>query len=237
MNSVNRYRACIIVAHSAPLVSAGLALMLRATGDWDVQTWDGARPPQVESQPILLGDAAMLGRALAHHPVSAPAATRMILVLGSDASAERQMAEQVDAQVSLSSNEKELIDTVQQVAAQHPPSNLRGDLSSGLPRYRLRRALDYIQHHYQDDIGFEDVASHVGMSAFHFSRLFKQSMGESPHKFIMRCRIDAARRMLLDSDKTISDIAFEVGYRSQSYFTTRFALLTGMSPAAYRANN
>ncbi|MGO4380992.1 helix-turn-helix domain-containing protein [Pseudoduganella sp. RAF53_2] len=109
--------------------------------------------------------------------------------------------------------------------------------SCGLPRYKLRRALEYIEQHFHDDIGFQDIAGHVGISPFHFARLFKQATGESPHQRIMRCRIDAAKRMLLESDKPISDIAFEVGYKSQSYFTTRFALLAGMPPAAYRARS
>ncbi|HEY1147726.1 MAG TPA: AraC family transcriptional regulator [Pseudoduganella sp.] len=107
--------------------------------------------------------------------------------------------------------------------------------AAGLPRHKLRRALDFIGHHFRDDIGFQDIAEHVGISPYHFARMFKQATGESPHQFIMRCRIDAAKRMLAESDKAISDIAFEVGYRSQSYFTTRFSMLAGMPPAAYRA--
>jgi len=108
-------------------------------------------------------------------------------------------------------------------------------MATGLPRHKLRRALDFIGHHFQEDIGFQDIDEHVGISPFHFARMFKQATGESPHQFIMRCRIDAAKRMLAESDKAISDIAFEVGYRSQSYFTTRFSMLAGMPPAAYRA--
>ena len=107
--------------------------------------------------------------------------------------------------------------------------------SGGLPRYKLRRALEFIDRHYQDDISFQDIAGHVGMSPFHFARMFKQATGEAPHQSIMRCRIDAAKRMLAESDKPIAEIAFEVGYKSQSYFTTRFARLAGMPPAAYRA--
>ncbi len=104
----------------------------------------------------------------------------------------------------------------------------------GLPRYKIRRAVDYIRAHYQDDIGFKDIAGQLDMSPYHFARMFKHSTRESPHQFIMRCRIESAKKMLIESDKTIADIAFEVGYKSQSYFTTRFALLVGMTPAAFR---
>jgi len=108
--------------------------------------------------------------------------------------------------------------------------------SGGLPRYKLRRAIDYIRAHYHEEIGFKNIAAQLDMSPFHFARMFKQSMGESPHQFIMRCRIEAARKMLIEGDRSIADIAFEVGYKSQSYFTTRFALLAGMTPAAFRSS-
>lgn len=108
--------------------------------------------------------------------------------------------------------------------------------AGGLPHYKVRRAIDYIRSHYQEDIGFKDIADRLDMSPFHFARMFKHSTGESPHQFIMRCRIDAARKLLIEGDRSIADIAFEVGYKSQSYFTTRFALLVGMTPAAFRAS-
>jgi AraC family transcriptional regulator len=104
----------------------------------------------------------------------------------------------------------------------------------GLPRYKIRRAVDYIRAHFQEDIGFKDIADQLNMSPYHFARMFKHSTQESPHQFIMRCRIESAKKMLIESDKSIAEIAFEVGYKSQSYFTTRFALLVGMTPAAFR---
>lgn len=104
----------------------------------------------------------------------------------------------------------------------------------GLPRYKIRRAVDYIRTHYQQDIGFKDIADQLDMSPYHFARMFKHSTQESPHQFIMRCRIEAAKKLLIESDNSIADIAFDVGYKSQSYFTTRFALLVGMTPAAFR---
>ncbi|PFH10250.1 AraC family transcriptional regulator [Collimonas sp. PA-H2] len=135
--------------------------------------------------------------------------------------------------------EKSYIESVAIVIGQHllctytdtpAPSVILG----GLPRYKIRRAVDYIRAHYQEDIGFKDIADQLDMSPYHFARMFKHSMQESPHQCIMRCRIESAKRMLIESDKSIADIAFEVGYKSQSYFTTRFALLAGMTPAAFR---
>lgn len=104
----------------------------------------------------------------------------------------------------------------------------------GLPRHKVRRAIDFIRANYRDNIGFRDIAGQLDMSPYHFARMFKQSTGESPHQFIMRCRIEAAKQMLVGGDMPIADIAFEVGYKSQSYFTTRFAQLAGVTPAAFR---
>jgi AraC family transcriptional regulator len=135
--------------------------------------------------------------------------------------------------------EKSYVEAVAVVVGQHLLSTyaetpLPAAPPGGLPRYKLRRAIDYIRAHCHEDIGFRDIAGQLDMSPFHFARMFKQSTGETPHQCIMRCRIDAAKKLLIDGDRGIADIAFEVGYKSQSYFTTRFALLVGVTPAAFR---
>ena len=107
--------------------------------------------------------------------------------------------------------------------------------SGGLPRFKLRRAIEYIHERIGGDISFRDVADHVGMSPYHFARMFKQSTGMSPHNYIVQCRIERAKALLAEARLPISDIAFEVGYRSQSHFTTCFGRVTGITPAAFRA--
>jgi AraC family transcriptional regulator len=150
------------------------------------------------------------------------------------------MARGVERQLRLRRQiEKSYIESVAVVIGQHLLSTysdtpLAGALLGGLPRYKMRRAIDYIRNHFRDDIGFRDIARQLEMSPFHFARMFKHSTGESPHQFIMRCRIEAAKKMLIEDDMAIADVAFEVGYKSQSYFTTRFALLVGMTPAVFR---
>jgi AraC family transcriptional regulator len=107
--------------------------------------------------------------------------------------------------------------------------------NGGLPRFKLRRAVEYVQENMVEDISFRDVAAHLRMSAYHFARMFKQSTGESPHRYIVRCRIERAKALLSEARLPISDVAFEVGYRSQSHFTTCFGRLTGVTPGAFRA--
>jgi AraC family transcriptional regulator len=107
----------------------------------------------------------------------------------------------------------------------------------GLPRFKLRRAIEYIRENMAGDISFRDVAGHLQMSPHHFGRMFKQSTGQSPHNYIARCRIERAKTLLVESKWPISDVAFEVGYKSQSHFTVCFGRLAGVTPAAFRAGN
>jgi len=109
--------------------------------------------------------------------------------------------------------------------------------SGGLPRFKLRRAVEYMHENMAGDISFRDVARHVQMSPYHFARMFKQSTGQSPHNYIVRCRIERAKTLLVEAKLPISDVAFEVGYKSQSHFTTCFGRLAGVTPAAFRAGN
>ena len=107
--------------------------------------------------------------------------------------------------------------------------------SAGLSRFKLRRAIEYVHDNLASDISFRDVAAHVKMSAYHFARMFKQSTGQSPHNYIVRCRIERAKALLVEDRWPISDIALEVGYKSQSHFTVCFGRLAGVTPAAFRA--
>jgi AraC family transcriptional regulator len=134
------------------------------------------------------------------------------------------------------------VKSVAMVLVRHLLSTYASDVrlsagNGGLPRYKLRRAVDYINENVVDDISFRDIAAHLKMSAYHFARMFKQSTGESPHHYIVRCRIERAKTLLADAKLPISDVAFEVGYKSQSHFTTCFGRLTGLTPAAFRAGS
>src|SRR4030095_9181077 len=72
------------------------------------------------------------------------------------------------------------------------------------------------------------------MSAFHFARLFKQSTGVSPHRFVVGRRIERAKQLLETGDASIATIAQAVGFRTASHFATVFHRSTGQTPRAYR---
>jgi AraC-like DNA-binding protein len=107
-------------------------------------------------------------------------------------------------------------------------------LSDPVTFARLCRARDYLAASYRDRVKLGDAAREACLSPFHFSRVFAQVFGETPHEFLTRVRIDEAKRLLLRDHHSVTDICFDVGYESLGSFSMRFRSLTGLSPAAFR---
>jgi AraC family transcriptional regulator len=107
----------------------------------------------------------------------------------------------------------------------------------GIPRYKLRRVIDYIRDDLSADLKIAEIAQQVNMSPSHFTRQFKLATGLAPHQYIMQKRIEAAKKLLSETEIPIAQIALEIGFESQSRFTTLFRQLTGTTPRAYRAKN
>lgn len=106
--------------------------------------------------------------------------------------------------------------------------------SHGLDDIRLRRVLDYIVAHIDDDIGLEGLARIAGYSPFHFSRKFTLAMGIPPHRYVSRMRLDNAMAELADGTLPLAQIAFNARFSSQASFTRAFHRATGMTPKQYR---
>ncbi|NEQ53656.1 MAG: helix-turn-helix transcriptional regulator [Leptolyngbya sp. SIO3F4] len=105
----------------------------------------------------------------------------------------------------------------------------------GLSRYQLRRAIGYIESHLEQDIKLADIAGLLGMSQYYFCRLFRQSMGVSPYKYVTQKRIERAKRLLRQSQQmSIAEIALDCGFTNQSALCKHFRKLTGTTPKAYR---
>lgn len=106
----------------------------------------------------------------------------------------------------------------------------------GLPQQQLSQVLDYINDHLAQDIKLADLAALLNMSQFHFSHLFKQSSGTSPYQYLLQQRVERAKELLKQSDRSIMDIAFLCGFNSHSHLSKQFRQFTGMTPTVYRAN-
>ena len=81
-----------------------------------------------------------------------------------------------------------------------------------------------------------DVAAHCGLSYNHFSSSFKKAVGRSFSEYITLVRMSEAEKMLISSEKSVTDIALSCGFSSTSYFISRFKNLKGVSPGQWRRN-
>ena len=106
--------------------------------------------------------------------------------------------------------------------------------TDGLPKARLRQVTDYINEHSTQNISLTEMAQTVQMSLYHFSRLFKQSTGLTPHQYLLRCRTEQAKRLLRTTNLSIATIAAQVGFVDQSHFARHFKRYVGIPPSQFR---
>lgn len=99
---------------------------------------------------------------------------------------------------------------------------------------RLRRVLEYIDAHLNNELGLAELAAIAGLNSHHFAHAFKITTGVPPHQFIMDRRINASCLRLEKAEESISDIALACGFASQSHFTKVFRRFVGTTPAKYR---
>ncbi|WP_334029272.1 AraC family transcriptional regulator [Alteromonas sp. P256] len=98
-----------------------------------------------------------------------------------------------------------------------------------------QRVLDHIAQNYAKNIGVETLASCAGLSTAHFSRLFKKTIGQTPHQFVMSYRIEQAKKMLGDLSRPLIDIALSCGFSDQAHFSRVFKQFTHINPKEFRS--
>lgn len=104
----------------------------------------------------------------------------------------------------------------------------------GLSPRKKRLAIEILNDLYKQDLGLKEIAKQVGLSPFHFSRMFKQSLGQSPIQYQKMVRVRVAKELLSNTNLKIIDIALEVGYESAQAFARMFRAETGFSPSDWR---
>ncbi len=98
----------------------------------------------------------------------------------------------------------------------------------------VARLTEYIDTHVDEKIHIHHLAAMVGVSQFHFARLFKETTGLPPHQFILRHRIEKVKDLLGHPKMSLAEISYCAGFSSQSHMSTQFKKLVGMSPNLYR---
>ena len=97
------------------------------------------------------------------------------------------------------------------------------------------RVLELVQMRLAEDIALDDLAAAAGVSRFHFLRLFKNSLGVTPHRFVMDQRLAAARKLLLETNRPLAEIAANTGFSSQSHLCTTMRRQLGTTPRQWRS--
>ena len=105
---------------------------------------------------------------------------------------------------------------------------------SALPGPVLGRVLDLIEAELERPLSLQDLADEAGISRFHFARLFRNSIGKSPARYLSERRVNRVKALLELPEKTLTQIAIEAGFSSHSHMGGVFRTLTGTTPAKYR---
>ncbi|MEG3844950.1 AraC family transcriptional regulator [Microcoleus sp. herbarium14] len=105
--------------------------------------------------------------------------------------------------------------------------------SGGLSEKQLKQVVEYIHEYLDRNVSLAELANVVQLSAYHFTRLFKQSIGLAPHQYHIRCRIDRAKQLLLEKKLSLADIAYAVGLARQGHLNYHFKRLVGVPPKTF----
>jgi len=106
----------------------------------------------------------------------------------------------------------------------------------GLDKRKLKLVLDYIQTHITEEITLAQMSQIADLSPFHFSRIFKESVGVSPNRYVNQCRVEKAKRLLEQQQISISQVSAACGYSNPSYFIRQFRKIMGVTPKVYQDN-
>ena len=113
-------------------------------------------------------------------------------------------------------------------------SDLPASSIGGLTPRSLQRIRNYVEEHLAENIELTVLANIAGLSKWHFARAFKQSVGITPHLYLIHRRLEKAQQLLAETDLSLAQIALRSGFSDQSHFSRRFRILLGVTPTSFR---
>ncbi len=135
---------------------------------------------------------------------------------------------------------KELIDLTKTSDLKNCVSLILKNLITYISNYKksknidvVEKVKDYIENNYMNDVSLDHLALYVSMSSFYLSRIFSKAYGINIKEYIIKIRMEKAKTMLIEGNKSVKQIAFEVGYMDQNYFSKAFKKYTNISPKEY----
>src|SRR5207248_11309415 len=102
-----------------------------------------------------------------------------------------------------------------------------------LPAAPLRRVLDYLNDNLAGPVSLADLAAVARVSVFHFARQFRGAVGEAPHRYVIRLRVERAQALLRHGRLSPAQVAAAVGFADQSHLNRHFKRLTGLTPRQF----
>lgn len=175
------------------------------------------RPPVFSKLAPDLGETCLLNRV---EPAD-PGLTRLIQVFSLDIDQGRQ--------------DPMLIETYVMLFLRRLVSTSRTPAAKGrLAPWQVRRTTEYLHAHLDEAVSITTLAALVDLSPFHFSRAFKQSLGTPPYAFHCALRLAEAKRLLIETDLPVTEIALSVGYEAPQTLARVFQREVGQSPTAFR---
>jgi AraC-like DNA-binding protein len=191
---------------------------------------------------IIMSNADQAGRLLsaciACRASAKPTAARLFVVTTAkpDGRAGLLMTESAPGSASPQPADEACLDVVRKLMQEGLPIPRPDDKTArgGVAFGSLRRIREHIERKLAHKISLRELADIAGLSAGHFCRAFKQSVGVSPHRYLLQRRIAAAAELIRDTDRPLAEVALRVGFSDQSHFTRVFARESGETPSVFR---
>ncbi|MDF2234099.1 AraC family transcriptional regulator [Albimonas sp. CAU 1670] len=119
-------------------------------------------------------------------------------------------------------------------AADAPEADPRSIVRGGLAPWQVRRATAHVDAHLGETIAVADLAAAAKLSSGHFCRAFKVTTGRTPHAFVVERRLERAKRLMLETDEPLSQVAARCGLSDQAHLTRLFRRHLGATPLTWR---